>query len=120
MKLNLIPAFTICLTLGACMVSTGGAGQMKSGTPVIGEAVRDPNTRSTTYYVRSATGLDCYALLMDNTNLFPKPEMNRKTTLHCPKGRKGTALLSANQFKQRVTMIFVTPDGQEGVVEFGL
>lgn len=92
---------------------------MKSGSPVVGEVVRDHMSMSTKYYVRDTSGMNCYALLADSTDLFPKPQMNRQTTLHCADGRKGTAILSANQFRNQVTMIFKAPGGQEGVVTFG-
>lgn len=82
--------------------------------------MREPGATSVKYYVRDANGMECYALLADSTNLFPKPTMNRTVPLHCADGRQGTALLSLNQPKMVVTMIYSIKGGEEGSVTFPL
>lgn len=91
-----------------------------TGSPLVGEVVRDPGTSTTKFYVRDAEGLECYALLADLSGLFPKPQMNRSTALHCADGRTGTAVLSMNQPTMQVTMIYAIKGGEEGKVTFPL
>ncbi len=105
--------------LGGCVAASGGAGQMISGEAVVGEIVRGNLTLTTKFCVRRIDGTSCYALLADGSNLFPEPRMNREAPLQCNDGRKGLAILSANQFQDQVTMIFRMPNGERGSVTFG-
>lgn len=106
------------LALAGCGAALGGSGMTKSGSPLVGEAIREAGATSTKYYVRDAKGMECYALLADSTDLFPKPTMNRTVPLHCKDGRPGTALLSLNQPKMTITMIYSIKGGEEGSVTF--